>query len=490
MANGSGKLVNNLAESLVDALSESKDLNLMNNERFSEFTDLLQSLSTKIDESKKQNSDKIEAETQLLYDALLAVLNDISGRVYRVDDLSKFKNKDIHKEGGKEAVENQDQKNKKLSQDKKRKGKDQDSESGEDRIMKLLEKMPKSVAAEIRGLEKRQTERSVKMERSIKKTVKSRVGKLWSIFKKLLIVGLLIFFAPILKNAFSKMADVFKVGFNKFKDMTEPLWRPFIDWFKKEFPTVTNYIIEIAGYVKDVGSAVKKIADGINSLIEWKDENKPLVAGIEGAITGASLGALVGSVIPGLGNIAGALLGGLLGFGVGALGSKLKEHYANELNGFDPYAGATPLTEKEKEEFNKRAEASVRASVAASGANLSEEEIQQRVSATADIMSSGEVVKRAQAARDQFRWQGDTSTATVDQAAFSNLKLIPLGGNNPIPADVDSTDLESGFPTKDGAKAEDAGQLPLVMPLPPNNYPQIFNITKINISQLQPSYVP
>ena len=101
MANGSGKLVNNLAESLVDALSESKDLNLMNNERFGEFTDLLQSLSTKIDESKKQNSDKIEAETQLLYDALLAVLSDISGRVYRVDDLSKFKNKDIHKEGGK-----------------------------------------------------------------------------------------------------------------------------------------------------------------------------------------------------------------------------------------------------------------------------------------------------------------------------------------------------------------------------------------------------
>jgi len=482
MGNGSGKLVNNLAESLVDALSESKDLNLMNNERFSEFTDLLQSLSTKIDESKKQNSDKIEAETQLLYDALLAALSDISDRVYRAKNLSKFKNKDIHKEGGKEAVENQNQKNKKLSQDKMRKGKDQESESGEDRFMKLLEKL--------RGLEKRQTERSIKMERSIKKTVKSRVGKLWSIFKKLLIVGLLIFFAPILKNAFSKMADVFKVGFNKFKDMTEPLWRPFIDWFKEEFPTVTNYIIEIAGYVKDVGSAIKKIADGINSLIEWKDENKPLVAGIEGAITGASLGALAGSVIPGLGNIAGALLGGLLGFGVGALGSKLKEHYANELNGFDPYAGTAPLTEEEKEEFTKRAEASVRASMAASGEKLSDEEFQQRVSTTADIMSGTEVVKRAQVARDQFRWQGDTSTATVDQAAFSNLKLIPLGGNNPIPADVDSTDLESWFPKKDGAQAEDAGQLPLVMPLPPNNYPQIFNITKINISQLQPSDEP
>ncbi len=346
MGNGSGRLVDSLAESLVNVLGESKDLNLMNNEKFSELTDLLHDLSTKIDESKKQNDDKIESETQLLYDALLTVLSDISGRVYRVDDLKKYKDKDIHKDSRKETTENTEKK--KLSPDKNAKEKDKDKKAEEkdkkakdDTIIDLLKKNPDTISKLLKGLESRQIERSVKMERSIKKSVKSRVGKLWSMFKKLLVVGLLLFFAPVLKSAFSKMADVLKSSFQKFKDLTEPLWRPFIEWFQSEFPMLTDYIKEMAGYVKKIGGAIKLIADGINSLIEWKEEHSTLTKGIEGALVGASMGAVAGSIIPGLGNLAGAILGGLLGFGVGAGKSLLKEKYKEE--------NAAKIAEEEKQ---------------------------------------------------------------------------------------------------------------------------------------------
>ena len=325
MGNGSGRLVDNLAESLINTLGD-RNYNLTNSEKFGEFMELLHEVLDKQNETEQRDKTTDVKRTKEAQDMLAAI--------------RKYFGKDGEKE--KEEAEKKKEEKKKLDPAKRKvKEEKEEQKSKTDRMLELIEKMPKSNSDEIKRADKRSMERSVKMERSIKKTIKSRVGKLWSIFKKLLIVGLLLFFAPVLKNAFSKMADVLKSSFQKFKDLTEPLWRPFIEWFQSEFPMLTDYIKEMAGYVKKIGGAIKLIADGINSLIEWKEEHSTLSKGIEGALVGASMGAVAGSIVPGLGNLAGAILGGLLGFGVGAGKSLLEEKYKEE--------NAAKIAEEEKQ---------------------------------------------------------------------------------------------------------------------------------------------
>lgn len=324
----SGKLVDNLAESLVDALGESKDLDLMNNEKFSAFTDLLHEVSNKIEEKgkelEKRNSEKLESETQLLYDTLIVAVDSVyNGAVGPGNHLDRsLMEKDIHK-GAKAKNENKDESKKKSSfkDDVFKKNLNKNEKTDQQRILELLEKMSKATTDAIKESDKKSEKRAINMTRSIKKTIKSRMGKLWSMFKKVLIVGLLLFFAPILKDAFTKMKDAVATGFNKFKDFTEPLWRPFIEWFQKEFPKVTDYMMEIADYVKKIGISIKKIADGISGLIDWKDEHPTLTAGISAGLAGAGLGAVGGPI--------GMLIGGVGGFLLGAGAQTIYEAFKN-----------------------------------------------------------------------------------------------------------------------------------------------------------------
>lgn len=174
-----------------------------------------------------------------------------------------------------------------------------------------------NLRTDIEDSEARAHKRSIRMERSIKRTIKSRMGKLWSLFKKTLIIGLLLFFRPMLKNMFTKLGE----------------WlSPVGDWFKETFPSLYGYIKDLSAYVGSLASDFKFLVDKIQAVLDWTEENSTLIKGIEGAIAGAGMGALAGSIIPGLGNLAGGILGGLIGFGVGAGADILKKHYEYEMS--------------------------------------------------------------------------------------------------------------------------------------------------------------
>ena len=177
-----------------------------------------------------------------------------------------------------------------------------------------LKRDNRHIRTDIEDSETRAHKRSIRMERSIKRTIKSRMGKLWSMFKKTLVIGLLLFFSPVLKKAFAKLAD----------------WlSPVTEWFKETFPTLYGYISDLSAYVGSIASDFKFLTDKFKAILDWKEENSTLIKGIEGAIAGAGMGALLGTVVPGIGNVAGALLGGLIGFGVGAGSDKLKEVFGD-----------------------------------------------------------------------------------------------------------------------------------------------------------------
>ncbi len=166
-----------------------------------------------------------------------------------------------------------------------------------------LQKGNRHIRTNIEDSEKRMKKHTVKMERSIKRTIKSRMGKLWSMFKKTLIVGLLLFFSPVIKNAFSKLAD---------------LLSPVTDWFKDNFPKLYDYIKDLSAYVGSLASDFKFLVDKIKGISGWADENSTNIGVGAGALTGAALGAKIGTMIaPGIGTAIGGLIGTVIG-GAGA----------------------------------------------------------------------------------------------------------------------------------------------------------------------------
>ena len=89
-----------------------------------------------------------------------------------------------------------------------------------------------------------------KTERKLKHTIKSRFSKWWSRIKKLMFIASIFFFGSFLKKVLSGV-----------KEMTEPIWRPFVTWFEGEFPKITKYISDIADSVKTIADFVKPIVD-------------------------------------------------------------------------------------------------------------------------------------------------------------------------------------------------------------------------------------
>lgn len=191
-------------------------------------------------------------------------------------------------------------------------------EQNQQRLIGMVESLQKNnnqIRTSIDDSEKRAIKRNVKMERSLKRTIKSRMGKLWSMFKKILVVGLLLFFAPVLKNAFSKMGELLTTGYGKVRDFLAPVLQPFVDWFTDEFPVLTQYIKSLSEYVGGIAEDIKYIADSIRGIIEVTEEHPHLIHGIETGMIGAYLGAAFGP----LGMLIGGLGGFLAGAGISAL---------------------------------------------------------------------------------------------------------------------------------------------------------------------------
>jgi Outer membrane lipoprotein len=194
-------------------------------------------------------------------------------------------------------------------------------EKGQNKIIKSVENLQKDnrhIKTNMDDSERRSRKHLIKMERSIKHTIKSRMGKLWSMFKKTLIIGLLLFFPPILKRAFGKLAD---------------LLSPVTEWFKINFPSLYEYIKDLSRYVGSIASDFKFLVDKIKFALDWIDEHETGVKVGAGAASGALAGAAIGSVIPGVGTAVGAAIGagvGAIGGGIDAKMSQSEKEYEKE----------------------------------------------------------------------------------------------------------------------------------------------------------------
>lgn len=348
MAEGKGKLAEALAESIAEKLGndgswfDTRFDDILAAVRDIMWSDTM-SLKRVYDSQELYNNNVLE-----LVAAAAKVIDSKSDSTNKSNDSNKKnsanKSNDLTNEQGTETEQNTEEEFEENTSEESQTGNNKTSiskkinklEHNQYRILGGIENIKKNnknnVESVIKESEKRTHARTVKMERSIKRTIKSRMGKLWSMFKKTLIIGLLLFFAPVLKKAFGKLAD---------------LLSPVVDWFKINFPKLYNYIKDLSAYVGSLASDFKFLVDKIQAVLDWTEENSTLIKGIKGAIAGAGMGALLGTVVPGIGNVAGALLGGLIGFGVGAGSDKLKEVFGdpNPTNKAGKTATITELAE-------------------------------------------------------------------------------------------------------------------------------------------------
>ena len=179
------------------------------------------------------------------------------------------------------------------------------------------------------------------MERSIKRTIKSRLGKLWSMFKKVLIVGLLLFFGPSIKNALSKVGE--KLAY---------IFEPMVNWFKTNFPMLYGYIKDLTDYVGNLASDFSWIVDKLKGAFDWTEEHKTGLQMGAGALGGAATGAWIGSMIaPGIGTAIGGGIGFIVGGGAAAINSYInKEKELDALDAADAAEAAKPYEQKRSEQ--------------------------------------------------------------------------------------------------------------------------------------------
>ena len=157
----------------------------------------------------------------------------------------------------------------------------------------------KNTESAIKKSEERIQTRTIRMERSIKRTIKSRLGKLWSMFKKVLVVGLLLFFAPAIKNAFAKIGD--KLAY---------VFEPMVNWFTKNFPVLTGYIKDLTAYVGNLASDFGWIVDKLKTALDFTEDHGGAITGVS---AGAGIGGTIGLAFGPLGAAIGAGIGGAIG---------------------------------------------------------------------------------------------------------------------------------------------------------------------------------
>lgn len=333
------KLVEELAENLVLELIDTGALDLTNNEKFSEFTDLLYEILDKEEINQKTHDELTETHFDVLelYDTIKDYFADVKDRLDKTHDelldthyhvleiADKMKSGSGGGSGsngssgsGTNNIANSkinrittlvESLSKDVGEIKKKIGvkEKEDKKSFKERAVET-KKLSRSVKnAEKRSDRKNRRTRS-EMRRGFKdtkQTIKESTAKIWSRFKKLLTIGLIFLFGPLIKRIFQGV-----------KDSTESYWKPLAKWLQENMPTMYEWIKKVAEAIGDLADLVINLKKFFEFFQEHKEGFE--LAGAAG--TGASLGIAVGSfVAPGIGTIIGGVLGGAMGLLVGKL---------------------------------------------------------------------------------------------------------------------------------------------------------------------------
>ena len=334
MSEGSGKLAETLASSIVDRMNELAKSGRVEGDWIKSSDNMFSTML-----------DALQAVAENSYNArMLSDSTDTTLNTKQIEDRERFKElNDFIKNEVVERLKRIEAERKKETEEKKKETESENPdlnemstevtegegvrgrnplqrsisrlEIGQNKLMQAVEALKKdnkNIRTDIEDNEKRTRKRSIKMERSIKHTIKTRMGKLWSLFKKTLVIGLLLFFTPVLKKAFNKLGD---------------LLSPVVDWFKTNFPKLYDYIKDLSAYIGSLASDFKWLIDRIKVITNWIDEHQVAVAAGEGAVSGAMAGAAIGSVIPGVGTAVGAAIGAGVGaIGGGVIGKKISDN--------------------------------------------------------------------------------------------------------------------------------------------------------------------
>lgn len=286
------KLVEALAEELVKELKEQDAFNLSNNEDFQFFTDLLyEALDKKTDAEEKIGESVDEAvenqkETGDRLEALSQKMDEVRANSDDNAELLSMKDDDIMEsvKGLQETVNGLIQKDKGDSKyiiakddidEIKAVGRNTRSELEDinDRSAAILDHVVKNSKKQLRKIDRveKKNENAIRRSRhkinrrhklqighatsSIKRTIKTRFSKWWSRIKKLMLVASLFIFGPVIKKLIGAIVE-----------KTQPLWQPVVDWFKTEFPQMTEFI-------KSIAASVGAIMDFIKPFVDYFAEN-------------------------------------------------------------------------------------------------------------------------------------------------------------------------------------------------------------------------
>lgn len=308
------KLVENLAESLVNELSESKTLDLMNDQKFSEFTDLLWEILDRVDkaedrekekekelEKEKSNEDETLKSVKALADKITEYFGksgESNGKTDKILNIVQNLQKD-EKEGGES---DEDKKKKKLGLAKKTKEqkdieetkekieqekKDEEKAKLDKQTVQMLNKLTKDFEKSEKD-RKKQNSWVRKGLKRVERKIGSLIWKALKKFKGILLIGALIFFRKPIINFFKGIWEKYlkphvaplveklgeKVGglFNFIKGWFESTFPEFDNWLKNEYPKIKAWFKENWENIKEWFT--ETIPNFVETVLDFMDTTK------------------------------------------------------------------------------------------------------------------------------------------------------------------------------------------------------------------------
>lgn len=263
------KLVETLAEALVDELSESKTLDLMNDKKFSEFTDLLWEIldqTTTLNDNAKENGkldDKVNALGEDVRQLAETIRNYFSnsgnnnnpkgGEQTNEKEKVSIKGSallNISNQTNKilkivEGLQRSDDRNEKVEREK-----NVNMQKNEKKSQKMIHNLKR----DFNRSERKRDRHDEKVERGLKginKKLGSLAYKFWNKLKGFLLVGLLILFAkPIWESLKAVIEPIWtetiqpkmSEWFGKIRNGIAGAFNGLGEWFAKTFPDLNEWI--------------------------------------------------------------------------------------------------------------------------------------------------------------------------------------------------------------------------------------------------------
>lgn len=331
------KLVENLAEELVEKLKEDGKLDLSDNEKFQEFTDLLYEILDNGKETDErvnelgEKTDGVDKKADDLDKNINGLANSIYTYFHQQEAKENAKNENdgvnsgvwlklksievnqnrvlsiVEKLQGNITAQGSDIETVKKEVQKTTNTDDKaqtataeigtettDDEKGSKHHVRTFQYL-KSIRSAVSRSEMNLRRDNKRMERSIKDKIKSGFGKWWGRLKKILMVAAIFLFGGVIKRILGGILE-----------MTEPMWRPFTDWFTKNFPKLSEgiqWVMHAVGQILDFALTLKGLYDKYS-----EDDDKKAAMDAAGTVAtytavgarvagmpGAAIGALAGS---------------------------------------------------------------------------------------------------------------------------------------------------------------------------------------------------